>query len=100
MSCLELREEGMRRREFIRFLGGASATIVALTGTASAQLMPGIDLGGSDSPPLTPEEQEKRKAVDDAYRSAIAKVPDKKKSADPWGDVRSTTTTPSKQRSQ
>jgi hypothetical protein len=89
----------MRRRKFIEFLGGASATIVALTGTASAQFMPGINLA-PDSRLLTPEEQEKRKAVDDAYKSAIAKVPDKKKSADPWGDVRSTTTTPSKQRSQ
>jgi hypothetical protein len=66
---------------------------------AQQQFMPGISLV-PDRRPLTPEEQEKRKAVDDAYRSAIAKVPDKKKSADPWGEIRSTTTTPSKQRSQ
>jgi hypothetical protein len=63
------------------------------------QFMPGISLV-PDRRPLTAEEQEKRKAVDDAYRSAIAKVPDKKKSADPWGEIRSTTTTPSKHRSQ
>ena len=91
----------MRCHKSIRLLGGAGAIIAALIGNASAQqqLMPGINLV-PDSRPLTPEEQEKRKAVDDAYRSAIAKVPDKKKSADPWGDIRSTTTTPPKQRSQ
>ena len=89
----------MRRREFIRFLGRASAIAAALTGTASAQFMPGINLA-PDSRPLTPEEKEKRKAVDDAYRSAIGKVPDKKKSADPWEDIRSNKATSSKQRPQ
>jgi hypothetical protein len=49
---------------------------------------------------LTSEEREKRKAIDDAYRSAIEKLPDQKKSADPWRDVRSTKTTSSKQRQQ
>jgi hypothetical protein len=89
----------MRRRDFIRLLGRASAITAALTGTASAQFTPGINLA-PDKPPLTAEEQEKRKAVDDAYKSAIEKVPDKKKSADPWGDIRPSTTTSSKQRSQ
>lgn len=99
MPYPELREGEMRRREFIRLLSGAGAIIAALTGAASAQFMPGINLA-PDKPPLTPEEQAKRKAVDDAYRSTIEKVPDKKKSADPWGDIRTGTTTPSKQRSQ
>ena len=62
------------------------------------QLMPGLSLH-PDKPPLTPEEQEKRKAVDDAYKAAIKKLPDKKQTADdPWGNIRSTTTTSSKQR--
>jgi len=99
MSCLEFWEDGMRRREFMGILLGASATIAALTGTASAQFMPGMSLV-PDRRPLTPEEKEKRKAVDDAYRSAISKLPDKKKSADPWENVRSAPTAPSKQRSQ
>ena len=83
-------EEEMRRRDFFGLFGRASAVLAALTGTASAQFMPGINLT-PDKPSLTPEEQEKRKAIDDAYRSAIEKVPDKKKSADPWGDIRPST---------
>jgi hypothetical protein len=91
----ERREEEMRRRDFIGLFGSASAVIAALISTASAQFMPGINLA-PDARPLTPEEQEKRKAVDDAYQSAIRKVPDKKKPADPWGDIRPSTTTSSK----
>jgi hypothetical protein len=91
----------MTRRKFVGPLGGAAAIIIALAGTGSAQqqFMPGINLN-SDSPPLTPEEKEKRKAIDDAYRSAIKKLPDQKKSADPWEDVRSTKATTSSKRRQ
>ena len=42
----------------------------------------------NDKPPPSKEEQERQKAVDDAYKSAIEKLPDKKKSADPWEGVR------------
>jgi len=38
--------------------------------------------------PLTEEEIERRKAADRAYEAAMHKIPDKKPSADPWGDVR------------
>ncbi|MFZ0068434.1 MAG: hypothetical protein WAK90_19895 [Pseudolabrys sp.] len=90
----------MIRRKFIGSFGGATVIVVALAGSGSAQqFMPGIDLV-PESRPLTSEEREKRKAIDDAYRSAIEKLPDQKKSADPWGDVRSTKTTSSKQRQQ
>jgi len=76
-------------------LFGSVAIIMALTGSASAQqIMPSINLG-AEKPPPTAEEQAKRKAVDDAYRSTIDKLPDQKKSADPWGNIRSTKT-PSK----
>jgi hypothetical protein len=86
----------MRRREQINLLGSAGAVIALLSGPASAQqLMPGINLY-SEGRPLTADEQEKRKAVDDAYRSTIEKLPDKKKTTDPWGNLRSTTTTSSK----
>lgn len=81
------------------FIAAACTIIVALPGiTFAQQLMPGLSLH-PDKPPLTPEEQERRKAVADAYKSAIKKLPDKKKTADdPWGNIRSTTTTSSKQR--
>ncbi|MBV1698253.1 MAG: hypothetical protein KGK33_13775 [Hyphomicrobiales bacterium] len=38
--------------------------------------------------PLTPEEVQQRKAADEAYQAAIKKIPDKKTSADPWGNIR------------
>jgi len=38
---------------------------------------------------MTPEEKEKQKAVEDAYKSAIGKIHDKKTPVDPWGAVRS-----------
>jgi len=67
----------------------AGVMVISLAASASAQLgMPGINLN-TERPPLTKEEQEKQKAIDDAYKSAINKVPDKKKPADPWGDIRS-----------
>ena len=37
---------------------------------------------------LTPEEIEKRKEADRAYNAAIQKIPDKKPSSDPWGNIR------------
>jgi hypothetical protein len=91
----------MTRRKFVGLLGAPGAIIIALAGTGSAQqqFMPGINLN-SDSRPLTTEEKEKRKAIDDAYRSAIEKLPDQNKSTDPWEDVRSTKATTSSKRRQ
>jgi hypothetical protein len=68
----------------------AGAIIALLTGAASAQIpMPGINL--SPDRQMTPEEKEKQKVIENAYKSAIEKIPDKKPPADPWGAVRSTT---------
>jgi hypothetical protein len=75
------------------YLIAAGAIIILSAGSASAQLnMPGINLQ-EDSRRLDPEEQTKRKAVDDAYKATMEKIPDQKKPNDPWGNVRSTTTT-------
>jgi hypothetical protein len=78
----------------------ASGAIIILSGdTVSAQdLRPGISLQPDRRRPLDPDEEAKRKAVDDAYKSTMEKIPDQKKSNDPWGSIRSTTTTTSKQR--
>jgi hypothetical protein len=76
------------------FAGGA--IVILLTTNALAQLSTGLPL--ETERPLTQEEREKRKEVDDAYKSAINKLPDKKKPADPWGDMRSSPANSSKQR--
>lgn len=73
----------------IRYLVAAGVIVILLTADAFAQLStPGISMN-AERPPLSKEEQEKRKAVDDAYKAAVSKLPDKKKPADPWGDIRS-----------
>ena len=77
-------------------LGAAAASIAVLCGPAfGQQLMPGINLA-TEPRALTSDEQEKRKAIDNAYRSTMQKLPDKKKSSDPWDNLRSTTTSSSK----
>jgi hypothetical protein len=76
----------------------AAAVVPLLTGVASGQFpMPGISLS-DEKPALTPEEQEKRKATEDSYKSALKKIPDKQKSVDPWGTIRPNPSTSSKTR--
>ena len=89
-------------RQFVR-ASAIAAAIAALmlasafapvSGQAFAQV-PGSDSGSSrpsiqlnpEMPP-TPQQIEKRRATDDAYNAAMKKIPDKKSSADPWGDIR------------
>jgi len=87
--------EFMRRRHFMGVFA-AGVSVALLHGSASAQdFKPSINLN-ADSRPLTSEEKEKRKAVDDAYKSTMQKLPDKNKSSDPWGNLRSPATTSSK----
>jgi hypothetical protein len=81
------------------YLAGVGAIIFLSSGTVSAQdLRPGISLRPDSQRPLDPDEQARRKAIDDTYKSTMEKLPDQKKSNDPWGNIRSTTTTSSKQR--
>ena len=72
-----------------------AAAIVALTsGLAAAQpassssSSSGIGIPLHDDRPPTAEEIEKKKAADRAYSDAIQKIPDKKPSGDPWGNIR------------
>jgi hypothetical protein len=71
-----------------RFILGGVA-IALLTSAASAQMpMPSLSLG-KDKPPPTAEELAKQKALDDAYKAATKKIPEKKAATnDPWGGVR------------
>jgi hypothetical protein len=78
-------------------LMGAAAIVVCLAGSAFAQFTPGLTLRPDSERQLTPEEKEKQKALDNAYRSAIGKITDKQKSADPWGNIRPAEPSKSKQ---
>ena len=79
----------------------ALAITAFLTGTAYAQFpMPGLSLQGDTKPKLTPEEQARQDALDNAYNAANKKIPDKKQAADPWGDVRQSTPSNSKGKQQ
>jgi hypothetical protein len=82
-----------------RYICLAGAIILFSNGPTFAQdLKPGISLHPDARRPLDPDEQAKRKAIDEAYKSTMEKIPDQKKSNDPWGNIRSTTTTSTKQR--
>jgi hypothetical protein len=57
-----------------------------VAGPALAQ-MPAINMLDQGKP-KTQDEIERGHAIDDAYKSTMKKVPDQKKSNDPWADVR------------
>jgi hypothetical protein len=74
-------------RKFIQ----AAALSALMTGGVYAQVAPLPD----NRTPLTNEEKEK-KAADDAYRSSLRTIPPTVKAADPWGNVRPTTSSAAK----
>jgi hypothetical protein len=41
-----------------------------------------------DKPAPTPEQIEKQRALDKAYKAAREKIPEKNAAADPWGNIR------------
>jgi len=93
------RTVSMRRKLIL-----AGAALALLTGAASAQTptmggggmpMPGMSLG-RDKPPPTADQIAKQKAIDDAYKSATQKIPDKKTADDPWATVRPNPSTASR----
>lgn len=57
-----------------------------LTGPAYSQ-MPAINLL-HEKQPLTPQEEERQKEIDQAYKNATKKIPDQKAASDPWGNMR------------
>jgi hypothetical protein len=73
----------------------AGVVILLIAGDAAAQpdtSTPQSNLGvpflPGRQPSSTPEQVERQKAIDRAYDATMHKLPDKKSSADPWGDVR------------
>jgi hypothetical protein len=79
-----------------RSLGAAVLTLL-LAGAAQAQLSNsgntgnaagfGISMGGDRR--LSPDEQQREREIESRYRDAADKIPDKKGTKDPWGNVRS-----------
>jgi hypothetical protein len=59
-----------------------------LAGPAYSQ-MPSINLL-PEKKPLTPQEEERQKEIDQAYKNATKKIPDQKAASDPWGSMRDT----------
>jgi hypothetical protein len=84
----------------LRRLVCAGATILLITGAAVAQSDSdassplNVPFKPKASPP-TQDQIERQKAADKAYEATLHKLPDKKSSADPWGDIR-----PAKAKSQ
>jgi hypothetical protein len=74
----------------------ASVAVVLIVGAAAAQSNNGGAPQSNLSVPIVPqagpptrEQLERQKALDSAYEATMRKVPDKKSSSDPWGDLRS-----------
>jgi hypothetical protein len=82
----------------LRKLIPAGAIVVLFAGPAVAQDSFGIPL--NQKMPQTREEIERQNASDRAYDAAMKKIPDKKLSVDPWGNIRPSTPTTSKNKQQ
>jgi hypothetical protein len=68
---------------------GVGAIVGLLTLPAAAQSNLSVPINPRDVPP-TQEQIDRQKATDRAYDAAIQKIPDKKSSTDPWGNIRPT----------
>jgi hypothetical protein len=80
----------------------AGAIVALFTGSAFAQSSDSAPVGiplKIERPP-TQDEIDKQKAADRAYNAAIDKIPDKKSSSDPWGNIRQPSPTASKNKTQ
>lgn len=66
------------------FLLAVMLTTIAVPAFAQ---MPGTGIPLNQNKPVSPEEQEKRRATEDAYQRTIKQIPDAKPQ-DPWGNMR------------
>jgi hypothetical protein len=69
----------------------AALTLVTAVPASSQTLGTGIPLNQDDSKVKTPEQIEKQKATEEAYKATLKKMPDAKP-ADPWGNMRTVDT--------
>jgi hypothetical protein len=90
----------------LRTLAFAGAVLVLLTAAASAQ---GVSMGSNgmsfspfkepDKAPMTQDEVDRQKRLDDAYKSATNKIPDQHAN-DPWAVVRPSSPAPAAKKKQ
>jgi hypothetical protein len=69
----------------------ATLAIAVLAGTADGQEMGGRGgkgRGSQQSGEQQKADQQKKKEIDDAYKSAIGRIPDSKEKYDPWKTAR------------
>ena len=79
------RPEVLSRRNVA--LAAAAAAVLALLPVGAAAQIPMSMV--HDKPALTPEQIEKQRALDKAYKDAKEKIPEKNAAAaDPWGGIR------------
>ena len=79
------RPDGLHWHSLALAAGAAAVLALAPVG-AAAQLPMSMSLA-HDKPAPTPEQVEKQKALEKAYRAAKEKIPEKN-AADPWGSIR------------
>ena len=75
----------------LRKLIQAAAILALVAGPAAAQVA--MSPFKAHEKRLTPDEIAKQKATDSAYRAALDKIPEKKVTVDPWGNIRSAPST-------
>jgi hypothetical protein len=70
----------------LRKLIPAAAILALVAGPASAQVA--LSPFKEQEKKLTPDELKEKQQRDKDYKAAMDKIPDKKVTVDPWGDVR------------
>lgn len=89
----------------LRKLIQAAALVALFTVPAAAQVNQGnqgsnLSIPLNQKAPPTREEIERQNARDRDYDAAMKKIPDKKSSGDPWGDIRPNKSTTAKAKRQ
>jgi len=79
------RPEALSRRSVAL---AAAAMVLAFWPVGDAAQLPMSMSMGHDKPAPTPEQVEKQKALEKAYKAAKEKIPEKNTAADPWGSIR------------
>jgi hypothetical protein len=70
----------------LRKLISAAAILALVAGPASAQVA--LSPFKRDEKKLTPDELKAQQEREKNYKAAMDKIPDKKVTVDPWGDIR------------